>query len=630
VRSLLVPFLLCLGALLSVGIAALRVSESGLGRLLGAPPTPIGAPLYQFDPASVHEISLAGNGFSTYSVKTPLGWETVSPWRDRMDPRVVQALLQFTLGGRVEGAIPVDKLETTSLGFEDGRIGVRLADVDGEPLAKFIVGPNTAWFATDPDSGEMIPTRFIEPRDRSRKDFVYAATDPLDLPSRLGERLSRVRDHHPFLFHPNQIESIRIRNEAGEMLLSRAAPGQLWSIVKPLELDSDPEALKRLVQGLYDLEALRVMSRSEVTLPADDPENFDLIALSLFGFEEEIALKLFPPASPDAPTRLASVSDRPDAVFELTVQPPTDPERHPGLANLPLSVNELRDPTLTSIDIRAVQAIRVSPALGEDLLIRRERPEQRFQVRLAGVEQEPNETALFSLLKTLTEMPVEAFVSDTVIEPANYGLDRPFLTLRFLAFDSTSIQIDFGESEDGSIHAMRSDGTSVVEVDPAMLELIPTEPWEWRNARVWTVSKPDVEGIRRLQPDEPPLELGYADEIERWTARVGGEERGDLLARDRANRWLEALVGLEADHWLRPGHDGAREALLQPSLTIELLAKTYDARGELAGTRVRSLKFAPAGETGRLHYGLLEGDPNPFLVDRATYQRLAADLFELE
>ena len=633
-RSVVFTLFLCLLAFISVGLAAIRMADGSLARVFGAPATKIGDELYDFDPTAVNDIALRGNGVSAFCKRQGDGWMVVSPWDDRMDPRIAQKLVNFTLASRVEGALPIEKIESNTLGFDDGWIGVRISDMDDEPLSKYVLGRRTAWLGTDAETGETIPTIFVQPRDKNRKDYMYACTDPDDIHSLLTDGFKRLRDHHPFLFHPTIVQSLRIKNRNGELLLSRNQPQELWKIVKPLELKSDHEALVRLLQGLYDLEATKVMSRSEVTLPTDDPAAVDQIAMRFFGRSEEIILEIYPPETPESSTVLARVSDRPNAVFELlrSATPATENEPAPvALADLPLSVNDLRDPTLTSINPAQVQGILIASANSENIFIKRDHPKARFEVLLNGKMRTPNETALFSLLKTITEGKVAGFVSDTATDLEPYGLDRPFLSLRFLGFDDTVIQLDFSQNGKGEILAIRTGTTTVFKIDPAMLSLIPLQSWEWRDTQLWGISEYDVTGIVRKLRGNPPLTLAYTARIQQWKAEEDGKDRTPELAKDRANRFVKHLTGLKVRSWLRPDHEAARKALSDPEMVVEINAKQVDSKGEDTGYAVQHLTIAsvPVGQN-RIYYGSVQGESNPFTIAPESFELLSVDLFSFD
>ncbi|MCH7225190.1 DUF4340 domain-containing protein [Haloferula sp. A504] len=629
-RSVLATVLLGLAACIAAGLTGLRLADGDLTRVFGAPASKIGDHLYDFDPNEVVEMQLAGNGVSAICRRGPDGWEVISPWKDRVDPRVIQALFSFTLGTRVEGAIPRNKVESLNLGFEDGQIGVRLADAEDDPLAKFMIGHRTAWVGTDPETGETFPTIFLQPRDKSRKDFLYACTDPWNIHTVLGDGFKRLRDHHPFLFQPQTIQSIRIRNRSGELRLSRERPDQTFGIVKPLELKSRREAVVELLQGLYDLEATEVLSRSAVTLPGTDPETLDQIALLRFGQEQETLLEIYPPESESASSVLATVSDRPGAVFRLPLTPRSADlaeKSVPSISDLPMSVNELRDPTLASITPRGLAGILISPAIGDDILVRRNGPEDRFSVMLDGRLHRPSETALFSLLQAVNEGQVLEFVSDSATDLGRYGLESPFLLLRFLGFDGSKLTLSFGHDPEGNLYAIRGGSTTVVRLDPAMLGLIPTRTRDWRPPLVWKISEVNVNSFVRRQKGSKELVLFTDFNAESWRARLGSEDVTDRLSKERARNLLANILDLKAVAWLPVGQSGADQALADPDLEITLTVQTFDAEGEPAGPELMTLSVAKVtrGPT-TICYGRVSQEANPFLLDPEVVELLAVDL----
>ncbi|GAA5483383.1 DUF4340 domain-containing protein [Haloferula sargassicola] len=623
-RSYATTTLLILVTLVTVAIAGIYVRQGDLSRLFGQPATHIGQTLYDFDPRLVKHIYLASNGVGASCMHSEdKGWLVVEKWgTDRMDPRAAQKLMEFVLGARVEGGIPTDKLESSAINFADGKFALRFGDAADEPLAKFWIGHRTPWFGTEAESGDPIPTVFVAPRDRSRKDYVYACTDEVGIRDVLGDGFRHLRDHHPFLFRPNLIEHLRIKSTQGEMMLTQARPG-FWSITKPLDLKADPGKVKTLLQGLYDLEAVRIYNRDEVTLPADNTQSHQQVALKLFTAEEEVVLDIYPPATEVSQTVMAVISDRPNTVFELPRVKSTDPGIKTSLTELPLTVNSLRDPTLTSIAPAGIRSIFISPATGEDIRITRPTPKDHFELLIDGGLEEPNEEALYALIKSVSEAKVAEFVSDTATDLAPYGLDQPFLILRFAGFDDSTIELRFGEGKDGGIHVMRGGTTTVVRIDPALLGVIPTHLWEWRNPHLWKISLPDVMGLARRVPGKPELQLLYDFASETWSAKQEGEDRSVGLNAGRANQLLKRLLELKVANWLPPGQADPIQLAADPGLVIELLVQEHKDDGQLLG--IRRVQLIVKGNVGATNTR-----PEAFLLDPNLIEQLKIDLFAFD
>jgi hypothetical protein len=142
-------------------------------------------------------------------------------------------------------------------------------------------------------------------------------------------------------------------------------------------------------------------------------------------------------------------------------------------------------------------------------------------------------------------------------------------------------------------------------------------------------SRVDLAGIERRSGDQPPLVLRYRDRDESWQASSAGNNLSHLLVPARARYMLGALENLEVSRWLAPDDENAAKALLNPSLVFQVVEKQVDDDLNLAGVSQRTLRLAPgAGDAAGFHYGSLDGEPHPFLIDGTTYQRLALELID--
>ena len=646
-----IPFTLLL-LLITAGLAltaALRLSEGSLNRLFGPPATGIGESLYRFETKDIHRIRLSGNGVQADCVFEKGNWRMLKPWQDRMDPRAADLILQFTLGTRVEDIIPESKIDSAKAGLRDGTIGVSIEDRKGRVLARYLLGRRTQWIHRDKETGVEDPTVFIQPQDDGRKGFTYACTG--DIHPIFKDGLRHLRDHHPFLFNPIALDTIRIQNGEGEVLLARADDHrdpkvQIWRITKPLELRTDPLAVKKLIEDLFKLRALKVTERSEVTLPSDEANGRQRIAIKHLGEAEEVILEILPPVTPEADTVFATVSNRPGTVFELPLKPIapvlTDETTAPdapaapvddglvSLAGLPTTVNELRNPMLTNIAMDALQGILISPATSGEILLAREKMGEEWQVRNPAGQLEPlNLLALNRLLVAITQTKVAGFVSDAAVNLAPYGLDRPSLKLTFVSFGSDRIELIFGQSRDGIWHAMRVGIPTVVKLDDEFIRAISIHPWQWRHPSIWSIPAVDLATFVRTMEGHPPLEIEYNLVADSWHARENGIDRSSELATDRANRLVALLVDLEGETWLAPDDAAARAALAKPALSFTLVVRTYDDLGERSGFARRALQLAPASNRpdNLIFYGRVDQDPHAFVLGTETVRRLAVDLF---
>lgn len=676
-RSPFTTFLLALLAVIACGLVGWRFSRGNLYVLFGAPPTKAGELLYPEFPSyhsnKVRRIALftkaasisddgnvaetSGKGTrAVFNWDPKQGWQMEEPWKDRMDPNAAEALINFTRGTHVADVIPKDKIDPGTAGFKDGVIVIRMEDEAGQPLCKYLIGRKTAWVGTEepeqipgapPQQPVEVPTVFVRTWDKSRKSYIYACTG--DIHPLFNDGFRYLRDHHPFyfatttpfaadpgttpFFTPGNLQHVRLRNSGGELTLAREGPGQPWHIIKPLDLPTDPNQMLMLLGGLANLRAVKVSDRSSVTLPTNGgTAGTEQIALQAFGSTTETILEILPPATPGAATRLATVSDRPGTVFELPVKAEAGIVT---LSSLPLTVNALRDSTLTNLNISAVSGILIQPAARPKISLALKR--KRWVMGEGEAEQPANERRLYDLLTAVTKLKIEGFVTDAATDFSPWGLDKPLVTLRFLTIDNQSLELAFGRDKANDYFVTRIGTNTVMKINGDIISKIATRPFEWRDGLVWSLSKVDLKSMTIQAKGKPLAALLYNDSNQIFKANRGGVDATLDLDQPRARNFLDALVAVQANRWVSEDDEGAAAALADPTLTFTITSnkidEKIDANGvttiEENGEEIHVLSLAPAaaGSLNRFYYGRINTDPNPFVLDQETYIRLAVDLF---
>lgn len=627
-RSLGFTLILALLAIVACGLAGWQWKEGNFNSVLGTPPVPLGGRIYSsFTPGEVKHIEISRNGVSASFDLGENGWQATLPWQDRMDPRAAVSIINFTLGLHVEDFADHDEIDEQKAGLKEGGVSVRLEGKDHAPLARYKLGRPTPWLATVKDIEKPVPTVFIHPRDPGRRRFIYSCTG--DISPLFKDGLKFLRDHRPFYFNPIALQKIRIRAEQGELTLGRETPKSPWRVVKPLDLATDPAAIKSLIEGLYELQAVKISDRASITLPANGTlAKSRQIALSSFGSDAETVLEIFPPETPESRDVRASISDRPDTIFDLPLKP--EPNLV-SLADLPLAINDLRDSTLTNLNIQSLRGILIQPATGAEILISRT-PPQPWTASIDGQSQDANEERLFTLLKAVTEGRAIGFETDAATDFTPWGLHRPFLKLGFLGQDNQAINLAFGIDGKGGFFANRLGTPTVMRVDQSLVASIAVRAYEWRPARLWSLDRVNLMAIERKSAAEAPLMLRYVFNPEGWTASRAEKDVTASLDPARANYMLGILEGLKVSRWLSPDDESAAKALLNPTLAFKVIEKATNDTGDFTGLVSREIVLAPGttGATPAFYYGRLGDGTNPFMLDRDTYGKLATDLFEKE
>jgi Domain of unknown function (DUF4340) len=624
-RSLLLTLLLAIATLALGALSLWQLQEGSLNRLLGTPPAQPGEKIYpDFQPEKVSRISVKSGETEAVFVKSERGWDAISPWRDRMDPRAAIAIITFANTTTARDLVPRDELDPALAGLNAGNTEVEMQDAQGNSLARFRLGRRTPLLdLTTGEKPETIPTTYLLPLERGRKSHVYAATG--DILPLLKDGFLYLRDHRPFSLNPLLLGKIRILTSQGELTLGRANPSSPWRITKPLDLPTDPAAVKSLLEGLYNLQSSTLSDRSQVTLPVDDTASANSrIAITHFGEEKETILDILPPESPESRGTFATVSDRPETVFTLPMKPEPDLISIP---DLPLTVNDLRDPTLTNLNIASVRGIAIETATAPTILISRQ-PPAPWTATIAGNEQPANEARLFDLLKAVTETRALAFETDAAPEDLSpWGLHRPILTLTFLAESNQTLAVSFGLDKSGNLFAKRKASPTVMRLDNLFLDKIAVRPNDWRHARLWSISVVDVKEITRTEPGSAPLRLAYEWQSEKWKALYEGQETTASLDPARANFLLTTLENLQVARWLSPADEAAAAALKNPALTLSVTEKTLDQDGEDSGEQTRTLTLA-LDQTSKTVFGKISSDPSPFTLPPETFLKLSIPLLD--
>ncbi len=626
-RSLGFTLILALLAMLCGGIATWQWLAGNFNSILGAPPIQVGGRIYNnFSPADVKFIRVSQNGTTASFELGPGGWQATIPWADRMDPRAAVSIINFTLAMRVEDVAPIDKVDSQKAGLRESGINIRLEGTNQTPLAKYKLGRQTPWLATVPDMVEPVPTVFVQPRDLHRKSHIYACTG--DIIPLFKDNLKFLRDHRPFYFNPTALKQIRIRATEGELTLARLDDKSPWRVSKPLDLATNRAAMKTLMENLFELQALRISDRASITLPATGtPGSTRQIALTEFGSDSETVLEIYPPETPEAAEVLASVSNRPNTIFSLPLKPEADLI---SLADLPLAINDLRDATLTHLNLKTLRRIHIQPANGSEIVILRT-PPRPWVATIDGRSQDANEERLFALLKTATEGTVVGFETDAATDFTPWGLDRPILKLRFTGeIESQFIELAFGIDSKGDYFVNRTGTPTVMRVERSLVDSIPRRTYEWRHSRLWSIDRFNLIAIERKQGAESPLLLRYVSDSDEWTASRDGVDITANLNPQRANYLLDTLEGLKVSRWLPHDDPSALEAIANPSLTLKIIEKSKDNTDDLTGFITREIVLAPGSNVANpgFYYGRIASTTHPFLMDRETYDKLVTTLLE--
>lgn len=624
-RSIFITLLIAFTTAALGAIALWQFRDGNLHRMLGMPPTVVGERIFpKFDPNQAAMISLKSGEVQATFMKTASGWQATKPWEDRMDARAAIAILAFTSSTIAEDLVPRDKLDPELAGFGAKGHDVRIHDAKGEILAHFRLGRRTPWeYLPQSEGAKSSPTIYLLPLERGRKSHVYAATG--DILPLFKDSFKYLRDHRPFYFNPLNLQKMRIKTSEGELTLGRENHNSPWRIVKPLDLATDPTTMKSLLERLFEFQALKLSDRAEVTIPTEGVSSHHTeIAICDFGCQRETVLQILPAEDANARTTQAIVSDRPDTVFHLPLK--SEPDLI-SISDLPLTVNELREATLTNLNIASIRGIAIESVASPMILVSRE-PPAPWIVTVNKREQVANEQRLYELLKAVTETRALSFVTDSAPEDLSpWGLDRPIMKLTFLAKNNQALSIHFGLDTKGNLYAMRKGSTSILSLDIEFLQKIAVRQHEWRHARLGSFNRVDLVSLMRKDNDLEPLDLRYSFNNEAWVAFRGGKDVTANLDQLKANFLIGVIESLEVTSWLSENDEEAAAALEAPLLTYEIIQKVVDEFGGVTGQAAEVISIGVNKANGKI-YGKKSSENLYFTLPDETLLKLSIPLLD--
>jgi hypothetical protein len=652
-------FTLSLVILASVvgGLACIQLffHQDDLGKIFGTPPRQAGDVLYEnFDPGAVHTVVISkSSGERAEFVRRKGIWRMVDPKQDRADYAILQTIIYFSRHLQVEDVIrrkdiTLEEAGMRASGTYGGRYNITLKDRTQNTLANYRLGRRTAWHRLNDKDGTLIETFFVRPAKGSMDDHIYICSAPeklkISVRQTLDRGLSRLRDHHPLLFNQQGIADITIRAKGREIVLSRPDPDSpAWKMTKPLEARTKPEMINGLIVGLAQLEAIRIHDLKSVTIPPRPPGEF-LVEVELRHFgsdgsrgQTSDTLTIEPPSPPDADTVLASIEARPDLVFEIPLNPVTGSMT---LSQLPLEVDQLRERTLTSLDIATLKSMTIhqfnDPGLIHVFLGVERSGQARWMLNQGGDTAPANEAVMARVLQAISLNEVIGFASNAASNLSRYGLSPPAKRIILDLREGDPIDLFFGRGVNGRFYAMRHGSSAVAEIDAATYTSIATRPYQWRDSLLMPFSIVDLSIMKiekfpfRVPLADPALTLKYKFLSEDWEARQFDEDVSAGLNKHRANQFIKFMESLRVERWLDESTPAAIRALREPTFRFTAVFRELDGQGDLKGFREASFDLAPANRSprNRIFYGKLKDDPHYFVLSMDSYHQLSTPLMD--
>ena len=330
-------------------------------------------------------------------------WWIVKPYRDKLNPEVVERLLMYTASATIVDTLEMDEeLESNmrDFGFDSDYCEVTLKVPSGDDLttaARFTLGKPAPWVDIT-EEGKENATTYLRTNFYGSDDRVHVVSGKDDISggnitSLFASGVKNLRDPAPLRFEPNALTEILI-TPTGEptIKLHRADDKSPWMLTQYITTEADSESVAKLLIMLSGLNASIVQDAADVDLPEQPTHTIELKTAAA---KDSKIIKLYAPFTDhaergtftgtagshcyatvngrsvvftlpaDRQKRHGSFADYVNGVYSLPLLPAQEMAdlRHLNemyTSDLPLTIGQLRSRKLPMFGERDVKEVRIS------------------------------------------------------------------------------------------------------------------------------------------------------------------------------------------------------------------------------------------------------------------------------
>lgn len=574
--------------------------------------------------SSVTEISLR---------KSPDGiWELTKGVKDRADESIVKELLDYTAKARIADIIGSSELKAgnvsaASLGLDDASAWrVTWLRADGSSLAELRVGK----------TAPLDNAAYVQMLHEDRRPDIYLVHP--DLRPLLARPLDSFRDPRVSRYSSAEVQRMVVRKGEGEVEFSRASvheeDGAPWVISRPLpNAPANQAAVKDFVAMICGakMEGWAAYSETTGTGAAGDKPVVEVTLIPAQPDAKGATLSFFP--DPAAPEKTAICRDvQRKASFRVAKQIMDD-------LCLAESPNLFRSRKLAAIDPAIVSTVQVTSGSGEAIIACRVAEKWSWRPLGGGAFADADPERPEKLIKLLNETEITDFASDSLSDPAAFGLDKPAMTITIGAGTHSSLErltplteknsqtLRIGNPPNGRIFANFAGEPFVYQIGPELPGGVPLSGLKWRSLTLPGFSAFQVRGLKQSLGTDPPIELKYDPLAFKWSAQRAGADVTALLIPGLPESFAMKLGSLRAAAWLENA-TAAEKALESPAVSLEVQFESYDDNPNKSHITAVKLDLAPlpAGINAPFGYGRLSSVRDAFLIDSRVLRDMSATL----
>lgn len=585
----------------------------------------IGQPLVRFDAKEVSEIQLRRTEASANLNPIDGAWHLTSPLLDRVDPTAALAIYLGLNGLVLQEIIPHREWRDADRKLEDFGLGrkavrLRLLGQDKQTLHDFRIGDVTPWLK----DGEA--TMYVQWKTGPLPEDVFVVGG--NLRALLDRPFDALRARQP-LYLPHPPLSITLRQGEQWLELQRESPRSPWMITKPVTERAEPAAVDSLLRALSTVEAVALLPRG----PAIAPES----AAARLSIVMDGAPPVPAPSDADD-IEFTPGNYRVDAIFQ---SPRADEKevlsrwsdrrydlRLPAgvLGWLQPDMTRFRSRSLASFDPAQVTEFLLRDNSGANLPVVLRFEHGQWNVFLREAWWPAENSRVQRALEAIAACPIQAYPTDSLSKPEEYGLDMPIRQIGFRCGDEDPQKFSFGR-KDGKLYARAGESLSVYQVPDSVIGFLPDLPSAWRSRQLFSFSSVDIRQITIHRPGKPELSLRYQPEENLWLATMDEKDATETLDIGAAANLAGTLERWSAERWLGEGASTALAALREPTAWLGISTETFLDDGSPGPLKRIRIEFAPGPEGSGFLYGRFAGEPDVFVIQADALAKLGSDLF---
>lgn len=577
------------------------------------------------------------------------GWDLVKGITDRADESIVKELLDYCSKARIADTLPASevksgKVNPAGIGLDDaGAWRISWLKADGSVLTEIRAGK----------TAPLDNAGYVQVTGESRRPDVYLVNP--DLRPLLARPLDSFRDPRVSRYKAEEVQRMVVRKGEGEVEFSRTflppapAPPKApdgkaeankveepettpWVISRPLpNAPADQPAVRDTVAMICGAK-MKGWTQWTESAATGNPGDKPVVEVTLFPAGENAkgaTLSFF--TDPDSPDKTALCRDvQRKAAFKV--------EREiMDVLCLAESPNLFRSRMLAAVEPGIISTIQVTTPK-DSVLVCRVGNRWSWRPQAGGKWSEAAPERLEKLIALINETEIIDFASDSLSDPAAYGLDKPMMSITMAAgahlsletltemTDKNSQTLRIGVLPDGRIFANFTGDPFVYRIGPELPSSIPQSFVKWRSLALTGFTVGQFRSLKLMVGTDPALMLKFNPATARWSAERDGADVSSQLDAAFVEEMVQKLGGLSVENWLENTGD-ADKALSTPAVTVQIEYETFGDKPAVVLTEKRTLELAPTPAAGApFCYGRYSGVKEPFFISSALLRDLSRGL----